>query len=121
MSSSLKFDILDRREYDRVFDFMQQTFRVQEPITDALGTTANDSYIFYKDLCSTGFQTIGTSLSVKNSDGELVAIALNSIYNYKNLPRVLATEKTDFTKGNEDLKDSGVISSCRYRRRTLSD
>ncbi|KAI6190122.1 Acetyltransferase, GNAT family [Aphelenchoides bicaudatus] len=98
MSLDVKFKVLERTDFDQVFEFLQTIFRVQEPITDALKTTANDSYIFYKDLCSAGFQRAGTSLSVVDENGELVGIALNGVYSYNDLPRVLGTQKSDFTK-----------------------
>jgi hypothetical protein len=84
-------------------------FRVQEPITDALRTTASDSYIFYKDLCSAGFQTMGSSLGVINENNELVGIALNCVYNYNELPKILATQKSDFTRGKLYLKMNFII------------
>lgn len=37
MLSDIKIGVLNQSDYDEVFKFMQSVFRVQEPITIALG------------------------------------------------------------------------------------
>lgn len=104
MSVNVRFKVLERSDFDQAFAFLQNIFRVQEPISDALPISANDSYIFYKDLCSAGFQTLGTSVGILSQNNELVGIALNAVYNYNELPKILATQKSDFTRGKSQGK-----------------
>ncbi|KAI6186383.1 N-acetyltransferase domain-containing protein [Aphelenchoides besseyi] len=85
-------------DYNETFDFMQNHFRIQEPITRALDTSCNDSYAFYRDLCNAGFKTPGASLAVRSPSNELIGVALNGCYTYDELEDKQIVNKTDFTK-----------------------
>ncbi|KAI6237259.1 N-acetyltransferase domain-containing protein [Aphelenchoides besseyi] len=89
---------LEPNDYNEAFDFMQNHFRIQEPITRALDTSYNDSYVFYRDLCNAGFKTPGASLAVRSITNELIGIALNGCYTYDELEDNQIANKTDFTK-----------------------
>jgi len=71
--------IQNAEEQERVFEFMQKHFRVQEPITRAIGSTEEDTYTFYRDICENAFKG-PYSLMACSSSGELAGICLNAVY-----------------------------------------
>ncbi|KAI6223659.1 hypothetical protein M3Y99_01440600 [Aphelenchoides fujianensis] len=97
------FKLKREEDFADVFAFMQQHFRVQEPITRALGTKEEESADFYTDLCNGGFKTAGISFGVRNAAGELIAVALNGQCTYEELGRTPPVNKRDFTQGFSHL------------------
>ncbi|KAI6223698.1 hypothetical protein M3Y99_01437700 [Aphelenchoides fujianensis] len=104
------FKLKREEDFADVFAFMQQHFRVQEPITRALDTKEEESADFYTDLCNGGFKTAGISFGVRNADGELIAVALNGRCTHEELGRTPPVDKRDFTQGPSLLsQDQPVV------------
>ncbi|KAI6223078.1 hypothetical protein M3Y99_01464900 [Aphelenchoides fujianensis] len=96
------FKLKSEEDFADVFQFMQQHFRVQEPITRALDTKEEGSADFYTDLCNGGFKTAGISFGVRNAQGELIAVALNGQCTCEELSRTPPLDMHDFTQEIND-------------------
>ncbi|KAH7712765.1 Protein T10B5.4 [Aphelenchoides avenae] len=99
------FRIADpEKDKEIVFEYMQKHFRVQEPITQAIESSEDDTYAFYQDICAGGFSGPYSLLAFHKPSGRLAGIALNKIKEYTHAgpqarrKSALAAAKVDYAE-----------------------
>nr|CAD2194371.1 unnamed protein product [Meloidogyne enterolobii] len=79
---------------------MQTQFRVQEPITNALKCSAQDTLPFYKDICSACFK-YDLSLIAHDYHGQIAGIALSSLWQGNEIQTLNHQKNKEFGQGDK--------------------
>ncbi|KAL3089154.1 hypothetical protein niasHT_021098 [Heterodera trifolii] len=115
--------------FDRsdAFNFMQNIFRTNEPITCALQCSASDTSQIFANICANCFK-FDLSLAAKNADGEVIAIALNALCDYndddwkkKNDGNISAESENGRREFGDDIRNGPYASKNANRLAVFID